>query len=89
MTFVQRWNLLRVEIKIHMPELSDLVKNCETEMTVMITNSRYCPSPHQPVKLISVNWLLTLLASCFEPRTLYRVWDHLFTSGSVTLFQVS
>ncbi|KAK0397471.1 hypothetical protein QR680_002140 [Steinernema hermaphroditum] len=40
------------------------------------------------LSLISVNWLLTLLASAFPMPVLLRVWDMLFVFGGVTIFRV-
>ncbi|KAL6723099.1 hypothetical protein Aduo_018140 [Ancylostoma duodenale] len=40
------------------------------------------------VSLVTVNWLLTLFASVFPPRTLLRVWDFVFYTGSVSIFRV-
>lgn len=40
------------------------------------------------VSLVTVNWLLTLFASVFPTRTLLRVWDFVFYTGSVSIFRV-
>ncbi|KAK5965142.1 Small G protein signaling modulator 3 protein, partial [Trichostrongylus colubriformis] len=40
------------------------------------------------VSLVTVNWLLTLFASVFPTRTLIRVWDFVFYTGSVSIFRV-
>nr|CDJ82108.1 RabGAP TBC and Src homology-3 domain containing protein [Haemonchus contortus] len=40
------------------------------------------------VSLVTMNWLLTLLATVFPTRTLMRVWDFVFYTGSVSIFRV-
>ncbi|ETN87305.1 TBC domain protein [Necator americanus] len=40
------------------------------------------------VSLVTVNWLLTLFASVFPTRTLLRVWDFVFFTGSVSIFRI-
>lgn len=41
------------------------------------------------ISMITINWLITLCSSVFSIQTLFRVWDHLFSSGSVVMFRVS
>lgn len=41
------------------------------------------------MSMITINWLITLCSSVFSMRTLLRVWDHVFSSGSVVIFRVS
>ena len=38
--------------------------------------------------LLTVNWLITLLASAFPARQLFRIWDWLFTFGPSVIFRV-
>lgn len=40
------------------------------------------------ITTIIINWLITLCASVFSIQTLLRVWDHLFSSGSIIIFRV-
>lgn len=40
------------------------------------------------ISMVIANWLITLLASAFPPRTLFRIWDWLFALGSAVLFRI-
>ena len=58
-------------IQVHLPDLTELVKELQMEMTT-----------------ITANWLLTLFSSVFPPRTLFCLWDLIFSIGSTVIFRV-
>jgi hypothetical protein len=38
--------------------------------------------------MVFINWLITLLASAFSARPLFRIWDWLFAFGPSVLFRI-
>jgi hypothetical protein len=38
--------------------------------------------------MVFINWLITLLASAFPARFLFRIWDWLFTFGPSVIFRL-
>lgn len=40
------------------------------------------------ISMVIANWLITLLASAFPPRILFRIWDWIFAFGSAVLFRI-
>ena len=41
------------------------------------------------ISLLTANWLLTLFGSVLPTKTLLRIWDFIFYSGTVNIFRVS
>lgn len=80
--------VLRELMKVKLPDLSEHLEDLQRQASVADNNGS---SSYEPplINVFTMQWFLTLFATCLPEDVVLRVWDSILLEGSEVLLRVS